>query len=73
VAVLHGTEFQSFRIGTDVYHVGVLQWWMQIELWFMQYPYMIAVVIFALTFLLAVWARLWLRAKARARLKMMEE
>jgi len=73
VAVLHGAEFQSFRIGTDVYHVGVLQWWIEVELWFMQYPYMIAVVIFALTFLLAVWARLWLRVKARARLRMMEE
>jgi len=73
VAILRGTEFQSFRIGTDVYHVGVLQWWMQAELWFMQYPYMIAVVIFALTFLLAVWARMWLRRKARARLKMFEE
>ena len=27
VSVLHGTQFQSFRIGADVYHVGVLPWW----------------------------------------------
>ena len=73
VSVLHGTQFQSFRIGTDVYHVGMLPWWTQAQLWFLQYPYMIVVVIFLLTFLLAVWARLWLRAKARARLRMMED
>ena len=27
VSVLHGTQFQSFRIGAEVYHVGVLPWW----------------------------------------------
>ena len=27
VAVFHGTQFQSFRIGSEVYHVGVLPWW----------------------------------------------
>ncbi len=32
VSVLHGTEFQSSRVGAQVYHVGVLPWWMQMRL-----------------------------------------
>ncbi len=27
VAVFHGSQFQSFRVGAEVYHVGVLPWW----------------------------------------------
>ena len=73
VSVLHGAGFQSFRIGADVYHVGVLPWWTHLELWFLENPYMIAVVIFTLALLLAVWTRQWLRGKARARLKMLED
>ncbi|HXR39413.1 MAG TPA: UDP-forming cellulose synthase catalytic subunit [Terracidiphilus sp.] len=73
VSVLHGAGFQSFRIGARVYHVGVLPWWVRANLWFMEYPYVAAVVVFLLSFLLAIWARQWLRAKARARLKMVED
>ncbi len=28
-----GTQFQSFRIGSEVYHVGVLPWWTRLSLW----------------------------------------
>jgi cellulose synthase (UDP-forming) len=75
VAVLHGTQFESFRIGSEVYHVGVLPWWtwLRLTLWFMQYPWVAAVVIFILALLLAVWIRHWLRARARTRLNMIEE
>ena len=44
-AVLHGTQFQSFRIGSEVYHVGVLPWWTRLTLWFMQVPWLVAVVV----------------------------
>lgn len=73
VSVLHGTQFQSFRIGAEVYHVGVLPWWTRLTLWFMQVPWLAAVVVIVLAFLLAIWTRQWLRGRARARLKMIED
>jgi cellulose synthase (UDP-forming) len=73
VSILHGTQFQSFRIGSDVYHVGVLPWWTWLTLWFMQVPWLVAVVMVLLCFLLAIWVRLWLRAMARKRLRMNQE
>jgi cellulose synthase (UDP-forming) len=69
VAVLHGAQFQSFRIGAQVYHVGVLPWWERLRLWMMPYPWLVALVAIGLAFLLAVWMRQWLRGKARARLR----
>jgi cellulose synthase (UDP-forming) len=73
VSVLHGDQFQSFRIGAEVYHVGVLPWWTRLTLWFMEVPWLAAVVVILLAFLLAVWTRQWLRQKARARLKMLDD
>ncbi len=73
VAVLHGNTFQSFRIGAEVYHVGVLPWWTRITLWFAEVPWLVAVVVIILAFLLAIWTRQWLRNKARSRLKMVED
>jgi cellulose synthase (UDP-forming) len=73
VSVLHGMQFQSFRIGSEVYHVGVLPWWTRLTLWFMEVPWLVAVVVILLAFLLAIWTRQWLRHKARSRLKMIED
>jgi cellulose synthase (UDP-forming) len=73
VSVLHGAQFQSFRIGSDVYHVGVLPWWTRLTLWFMEVPWLAAVVVILLAFLLAIWTRQWLRSKARARLRLLED
>jgi cellulose synthase (UDP-forming) len=73
VSVLHGTQFQSFRLGADIYHVGVLPWWRHVTLWFMDVPYLVPVVAILLTLLLSIWVRQWLRSKARARLKMHED
>jgi len=72
VAVLHGSLFQSFRIGSKIYHVGTLPWWTRMRLWFMQVPWLAAILAMGLSFLLAVWIRIWLRAKARKRLQMDE-
>jgi cellulose synthase (UDP-forming) len=72
VSVLHGTEFQSFRVGSQVYYVGVLPWWTQLRLWAAEYPWLIAIVVVVLAFLLAIWTRGWLRTRARARLTMIE-
>ena len=73
VSVLHGTQFQSFRIGSEVYHVGVLPWWTKLTLWFMEVPWLVAVVAILLALLLASWTRMWLRGRARARLRMTED
>jgi len=73
VAVLHGTQFQSFRIGSDVYHVGSVPWWVRLELWLRQVPWIVAVIVLILAFLVAVWTRQWLRGRARARLRMIED
>ena len=73
VSVLHGTQFQSFRIGSQVYHVGVVPWWTRIRLWMAQVPWLAAVIVILLAFLLAVWTRQWLRGRARARLRMIED
>ena len=73
VAVFHGSHFQSFRIGATVYHVGVLPWWTRLMLWFTQVPWLAALVVIVLAFLVAIWIRQWLRIKARRRLTMMED
>jgi cellulose synthase (UDP-forming) len=73
VSVLHGTQFQSFRIGSEIYHVGVVPWWTRLELWLMQVPWLAAVIVVILAFLVAIWTRQWLRVRARARLKMIED
>ncbi len=73
VSLLLGTRFQSFRIGATVYHVGLLPWWTRLTLWFMEVPWLAAVVVLVLAFLLAIWTRQWLRQKARTRLKMIED
>jgi cellulose synthase (UDP-forming) len=72
VSVLHGTEFQSFRIGAAVYHVGALPWWMKISLWLTRVPELAALIVVTLAFLVAIWSRQWLRAKARRRLTMVD-
>ncbi|MGO9337530.1 MAG: UDP-forming cellulose synthase catalytic subunit [Terracidiphilus sp.] len=73
VSVLHAAQFQSFRIGTNVYHVGVLPWWTRLTLWFMEVPWLIVLVAMTLCLMLAVWTRQWMRVKARARLRMFED
>ena len=73
VSVLHGSQFRSFRIGTAVYHVGVLDRLTTLILWFDQVPWAGALVVIAIAFLLAFWTRQWLRGKARTRLTSHDE
>jgi cellulose synthase (UDP-forming) len=70
VAVSHGSQFESFRIASTVDHVGVLPWWANLTQWFTQVPWLAAVLVILLAFLLAIWTRQWLRVRARARLTM---
>jgi len=70
VSVFRGSLFQSFRIGSGAYHIGSLPWWTRLTLWFMQVPWLAALVAIGLAFLLAIWIRIWLRAHARKRLQL---
>lgn len=72
VTIMHGQVFQSYRIGSNVYHVGILPWWDAISLWFTQVPWMVDLAVLAISFVFAIWVRGWLRAKARHRLQLME-
>lgn len=72
LALLSGTKFESYRIGNNVYHVGVLPWWTALSLWFMQVPWMVDLVVLAISFIFAIWIRGWLRARARRRLQILE-
>ncbi len=70
VSVLHGTLFQSFRLGTGSYTIGKLPPWTLLTIWFTQLPWLAAVGAMALAFLLAIWVRIWLRTHARKRLQL---
>jgi cellulose synthase (UDP-forming) len=69
--VQHGSPSESFRIGFNVYPLGVLPWWAYPPLWFAQVPWLAALIVIALALMVAVWSRQLLRARARARLTMM--
>jgi cellulose synthase (UDP-forming) len=70
VSLLLGTRFQSFRVGSAVYHVGELPLWTRLEVWFSQVPWLAGIIVLVFAFLMAIWVRQWLRNRARRRLKM---
>ncbi|HEX4321371.1 MAG TPA: UDP-forming cellulose synthase catalytic subunit [Acidobacteriaceae bacterium] len=70
VSVLHGSLFQSFRIGTGAYTIGYLPPWTRLTLWFMEVPWLAALFAMGMAFLLAIWIRIWLRTHARKRLQL---
>jgi len=69
VSVLHGSRFISYRIGKDFYHVGSLSTWIQLNMFFSDYPWIMVVSTIVFCFLLAVILRATLRRRARARLQ----
>jgi cellulose synthase (UDP-forming) len=73
VAILQGDRFESSRIGSAVYHVGVLPWWTWLTFWFIEYPWVAAIVVLLIVLLLAIWLRQWLRGRARARLRVVQD
>jgi cellulose synthase (UDP-forming) len=69
VSVLHGSRFSSYRIGNDVYRVGSLSPWSQLNMFFQDYQWLMVLSILGFCFLLAVVLRSILRRKARSRLQ----
>jgi cellulose synthase (UDP-forming) len=68
VSVLHGSRFSSYRIGNQVYGVGSLSFWVRLNIFFSNYPWVMAIVIAFCCILLAIFARAILLRRARARL-----
>jgi cellulose synthase (UDP-forming) len=69
VSVLHGARFASYRIGNDVYKVGSLSLWTQVNLLFSEFPWLMVVSTLFSCFFMAVLIRAMLRRRARARLQ----
>src|SRR6202041_813327 len=69
VSVLHGSKFSSYRIGNDVYHVGSLSLWIQLNILFEDYQWLMVISTLVFCFLMAAIIRSILRKKARARLQ----
>jgi len=69
VAVLTGTKFISYRLGTDVYHVGTLSFWIRISLLFAEFPWLVVLGAAIICFLMAALLRALLRRHARRRLQ----
>ncbi len=69
VSVLHGARFVSYRIGNDVYRVGSLSLWIQLNMLFSDYQWLMVISTLVVCFLLAVILRSILRRKARLRLQ----
>jgi cellulose synthase (UDP-forming) len=69
VSALQGSRFVSYRIGKDFYHVGSLSRWIQLNMLFSDYPWLMVVSTIFFCFLLAVILRTMLRRRARVRLQ----
>jgi cellulose synthase (UDP-forming) len=71
VAVLHGdpARFTSYRIGSNVYHVGTLSWLIRVKMLFSAFPWLVVISTFVFCFLMAALIRAMLRRHARTRLQ----
>ena len=69
VSVLHGSRFVSYRIGNDVYRVGTLSLWIQLNMLFSDYQWLMVISTVLFCFLMAIIIRSILRRKARVRLQ----
>jgi cellulose synthase (UDP-forming) len=69
VAVMHGTQFVSYRIGNDFYKVGSLSIWTRLKLFFAEFPASMVVLVILACILLAALTRVALRRRARLRLQ----
>ncbi len=68
VSVLHDGQFSSYRIGSVIYGVGSLSFWVRAHIFFANYPWAMAALVVLCAVLLAVLLRAVLRRKAYARL-----
>jgi cellulose synthase (UDP-forming) len=65
----HDDHFTSYRIGTELYHVGTLSPWVRVRLLFAQYPWLLPLGVILFCILMAILIRAILRRRARVRLQ----
>jgi cellulose synthase (UDP-forming) len=68
VSVLHGAQFSSYRIGNGAYRVGDISPFARVAIDLQESPWLIAIVMVILCFLMAVLLQAKLRRQARLRL-----
>lgn len=69
VSILHGTSFDSYRLGNSLYHVGKLPLWDRLSIELAEFPYIGAVLLLLICFVLALLGQRWLRRRAAHRLR----
>jgi cellulose synthase (UDP-forming) len=69
VSVLQGSRFTSYRIGGEVYRTGTPSFWIRLNLFFSDYSWLVVLLLFAISALMARILRAALRRKARTRLQ----
>jgi cellulose synthase (UDP-forming) len=69
VSILHGTSFHSYRLGNALYHVGKLPLWDLLSVELADYPYLGALLLLLVCFVLALLGRAWLNRRAAYRLQ----
>jgi len=68
VSVMHGSQFSSYRMGNETYHVGDVSLFARVAMVFQEFPWLITIVLVILCFLMAVLLQAKLRRQARLRL-----
>ncbi|MEO6830546.1 MAG: cellulose biosynthesis cyclic di-GMP-binding regulatory protein BcsB, partial [Acidobacteriaceae bacterium] len=69
VSILHGDSFTSYRLGSSFYHVGELPLWDLLAVNLASFPYLGALLLLFVCFLLALLAQSALRRRAGRRLQ----
>jgi cellulose synthase catalytic subunit (UDP-forming) len=69
VSAFDGARFRSYRIGDDTYRVGTPPWWLRFGMFFADYPWLLVLVMFGVSVIMAAILRSNLRRKARMRLQ----
>lgn len=69
VSILHGTSFDSYRLGNSLYYVGQLPLWDLLSVELAAFPYIGALLLLFICFVLALLCQRWLRRRAALRLQ----
>ncbi len=69
VSVLHGTSFNSYRLGDHTYFVGKLPFWAKIRYALHEYPWLIVFLTFVLGLVIVPWIKFRLDHQAKKRLE----
>jgi cellulose synthase (UDP-forming) len=69
-ALFRGVHFHSYRIQSNLYHVGTVSWYVAMRIWLAENFWVLLAGVTLISLLLAVWTRTWLRRHAERRLQL---